>query len=351
LELVIPFREFLKQETMKNNIIILLILFISTIPAFAQETKTDNFDFPVLKGTYLGQTPPGLVPEIFASGIISTDKGELNAIFSPDGKEFYFTIEVVPGRSYTTYFMQQENNVWSEPKVEPLLLNYKGGEPSISPDGKYLFFRSMLDENGNDQSNADIWRLNRNSNNSNKLIKIGIAVNSKFNEAYPTLSNDNTLYFHSNRKGGKGGADIYFSNFANENYIGSTNIGDSINSETQEFHPCISPDGNYIIFTSLKRPDGVGGLDLYISFRKKDESWTKAKNLGKNINSEANDYMPYISYDGKYLFFTSTRINLTKNGNESINSTNHIKGAQYGKPDIYWVSTKIIDELKSNYLR
>lgn len=97
-----------------------------------------------------------MTPEIFAPGIISSDKGELNAMYSPDGNEFYYTIEVVPGRSYVTYYMERENNIWSEPKVAPLLESFKGGEPSISPDGKYLFFRSMIDENGNRQDNADI---------------------------------------------------------------------------------------------------------------------------------------------------------------------------------------------------
>ncbi|MFC2086143.1 hypothetical protein ACFLQ9_00325 [Bacteroidota bacterium] len=314
---------------MKNSII--LILF-----ALALSCNSQN-DFPVLKGSYLGQTPPGNSPEIFALGIISTVKGELNAMFSPDGEKFYYTIEVVPGRSYSTYYMQQENNIWSQPIISSLLNEYSGGEPSISPDGKYMFFRSMLDENGNNQSHADIWQINMKSDNSTKPTKIGNVVNSEFNEAYPTLSTDKTLFFHSNREGGKGGVDIYFSNFINGNYTSPFNIGDSINTETHEFHPCISPDGSFLIFTSLNRPDGFGSLDLYISFRKKDGTWTKAKNMGKEINSEAGDYMPYISYDGKYLFFTSTR-----KKQEILNNN-----PQNVKPDIYWVDASVINLFNS----
>jgi len=321
---------------MKQHIITLLILFISTILTFAQENKKKISDFPVLRGPYLGQKPPGLTPEIFALGIISTDKGELNAMFSPDGNEFYFTKEVVPGRSYVTYYMQQEKNIWSEPILAPILKNYKGGEPSISPDGKYLFFRSMLDKNGNRQDNADIWWIKRTNNNSNKAKKIGLSVNSEFNEAYPNMSSDSVLYFHSNRKGSEGGVDLYYSKYVNGNFTNPVNFGSNVNSQFPEFHPCISPDGNYLIFSSLNRPDGFGNIDLYVTFRDKNGKWTKAINLGDNINSEAGDYMPFISYDGKYLFYTSTR-------NKKDNLKNNPKN---GRPDIYWVDAKIIKELK-----
>jgi Tol biopolymer transport system component len=49
-------------------------------------------DFPILKGPYLGQKPPGMTPEIFAPGIVSTGLDELNSVFSPDGDEFYFCV-------------------------------------------------------------------------------------------------------------------------------------------------------------------------------------------------------------------------------------------------------------------
>lgn len=308
-------------------------ILLSIILIFISHAQKDNF--PILKGPYLGQKPPGTTPEIFANRIISTDKGELNAMFSPDGKEFYFTIEVVPGRSYITYCMLRENNTWSEPKAAPLLNNYKGGEPSFSPDGKYLFFRSMIDENGDRQSTADIWWVNRTVNNSYKPKKIGLPVNTEFNEAYPTISSDSVLYFHSNRKGGEGGVDLYYSNYINGNFTDPVNLGSNINSQFQEFHPCISPDGGYLVFSSLNRPDGFGNIDLYVTFRDNDGKWTKAINLGENINSEDGDYMPFVSHDGKYLFFTSTR---EKQGDIKNNP-------QTGRPDIYWVGAKIIGDL------
>jgi Tol biopolymer transport system component len=85
-----------------------------------------------------------------------------------------------------------------------------------------------------------------------------------------------------------------------------------------------------LIVNSNGRPDDLGRGDLYISFKKKDSSWTPLKNMGKEINSEYTDYCPMLSPDGKYLFFTSTR---TGNG------------------DIYWVDAKIIEDLKPKELQ
>ena len=63
----------------------------------SEDVSVDESDtgqvFPVLRGDYLGQDPPGLSPELFASGIVSTNENDLNAVFSSDGREFYFLSE------------------------------------------------------------------------------------------------------------------------------------------------------------------------------------------------------------------------------------------------------------------
>ena len=68
--------------------------------------------------------------------------------------------------------------------------------------------------------------------------------------------------------------------------------------------------------------------DLYISFRKKDDSWTVPENMGKAVNTSSSELRPYVTPDGKYLFFTSDRPNSKGIGN------------------IYWVDAKIIEELR-----
>lgn len=87
----------------------------------------------------------------------------------------------------------------------------------------------------------------------------------------------------------------------------------------------ISPNGDYIIFTSHGFEDNLGWGDLYISFRNDDKTWTQAINMGPEINTPFIEYCPNILPDGKYFFFSSKK-----------------KGTE----DIYCVSAEIINSLK-----
>ena len=77
-----------------------------------------------------------------------------------------------------------------------------------------------------------------------------------------------------------------------------------MNTGKAEFDPFISKDEKLIIFASSKRDDTIGGTDLYFS-KFENGKWTRAKNLGKQINTPTRDFCPYISPDGKYFFFSS----------------------------------------------
>ena len=70
-------------------------------------------DFPKLNGPYLGQKPPGMTPEIFAPGIVSTGMSELNSAFSPDGREFYFCVRT--SATSSIFRMQLKSGKWSKP--------------------------------------------------------------------------------------------------------------------------------------------------------------------------------------------------------------------------------------------
>jgi Tol biopolymer transport system component len=82
------------------------------------------------------------------------------------------------------------------------------------------------------------------------------------------------------------------------------NLGAPVNTAGREYDPFVAPDESYLIFAS-ERPGGLGGADLYISVRRPDGSWGTPANLGPTVNSAASDYTPMLSPDGQYLFFTS----------------------------------------------
>ena len=98
-------------------------------------------------------------------------------------------------------------------------------------------------------------------------------------------------------------------------------LATAINTQFEEFEPYISPDQKYLIFMT-QRPDGRGGSDLYISYQR-DGAWTKAANIGDKINSSGAEYSPIVTPDGKYFFWSSTR---------SLPSTSQTKRLTY--PDL-----------------
>jgi hypothetical protein len=306
----------MKQKIIFTGIIILTVLIFSN---FAQQDG-----FPVLKGSYLGQKPPGMTPEIFAPGIISTESVELNAVFTPDGKEFYFTRKN-PNGLYIIMETKMIDEIWSNPCSSVFSGVYEEADPFITNYGKMFFYISKKPDKGSGPPH-DILIMNKTSTGWSEPYNPGPPLNSEYNEIYPTMSNSGTLYFNSNRPGGLGKRDIYQTKFLIGSFSDPQNVGYPISSEYDEGDVFIAPDESFIIFTSRDRPDSFGSGDLYICFKSENNSWSEPINMGKNINSKDYDYCPIVTVDGKYFFFS-------KHG------------------DIYWVDAKIIDELKPEELK
>jgi Tol biopolymer transport system component len=293
-------------------------ILLSIIIVLAGHAQQD--DFPVLKGPYFGQKPPGMTPEVFAPGIVSTAQGEFNAAFSPDGKEFYFSVNE-PGGRETMRFMTYEKNRWTSPKPAPFVSPQNDCDPIFSHDGSRLYFISTRPKNDRSRSRDwDIWYVERIDGGWSDPINIGPPVNSDVDEYYVSLTKDGTIYFASNRPGGLGSFDIYRSRLVDGYYIKPENLGTAINTKYLEHDPFIAPDENYLLFTSVDRPGGFGTGDLYISSCQKDGTWSEAKNLGKAFNTNGYDFCPIVSPDGKYFFFTR-------------------------KGDVYWVRVEAIKKL------
>jgi Tol biopolymer transport system component len=309
--------------------------------------KQKEEDSLILKGPYLGQIPPGMTPEIFAPGIISTGMSETCPAFTPDGKEFYYKIGGAPHG--VILFMINTGERWSKPEVVSFSGKYNA-EFSMSPDGNTIVLCSNrpLNGSGKPRDHYFCWIVERSGSGWSEPTYMEPVINSGKFAGYPSLSKVDNLYFYAEREGGIGVDDIYWSKNENERFTEPENLGDMINSKFVDADPFIDPEENYLIFCSVGRPDGYGGADLYISFRKKDNSWTKAKNMGKKINSSAWEICPSISSDGKYLFFSSNRKTHNSYSEKPISYEEKIKilkSPGNGSYDIYWVDTKIIEDL------
>ena len=293
---------------------------------------------PAPQGPYLGQTPPGTTPTLFAPDFVSTEKRELNAVFSPDGRELFFAQDRVP-RGTAILVTRREGERWTAPAVA----HFSEGSASdvdifLTADGQQAYFCSnrpggATQEGGQPRTvgptNSDIWSVSRAGSGWGEPKPLGRPVNSDADDYYPTLARDGTLYFSSNRQGSLGANDIYRSCRDEQGrWATPENLGAPVNTPGREFDPLIAPDQSWLIFAS-ERPGGLGAADLYVSFRMADGSWGEPKNMGPSVNTVESEYTPMLSPDGRYLFFT--------------------RGRQ-GYDDIYWVSASVLDALNAKVL-
>ena len=307
---------------MMKQIIVLSMLSIFVFGiSYAQEKSED---FPVLKGPYLGQKPPEMTPEKFAPGIISTaEYTELSCTFSPNGKEFYFT-RYTPDRNI--WVCRLKDDVWQKPEPASFNSNYREISPHITADGHMLFFGSTRPhpQRQGDPKNWSMWVTRRGSNGWEEPQYIGRGI-------YLTTSKIGNIYLSDFDRGN---IVILQTRFVKGRFSEFLTLDGGVNSPFHDNHPCIAPDESYIIFESNRPGSQRGGntFDLYICYKKKNGTWSQAINIGKVLDTKSGSTLPYISPDGKYLFYNS------------ISDTGK-------KADIFWVDAKIIKVLKPKKLK
>jgi serine/threonine protein kinase/Tol biopolymer transport system component len=141
-------------------------------------------------------------------------------------------------------------------------------------------------------------------------VNLGTTVNTPYVDAAPCMSADGlTLFFSSNRPDGLGDYDIWVANRerTTDSFENAKNLGPNVNSRSWDDGPSISRDGLTLYFCSMQG-DGLGDFDLWMTTRAtKDGEWSVAENLGRTVNTDYRDSMPYLSSDGTSLYFHSNR--------------------------------------------
>ena len=301
-----------------------------------------------LKGPYLGQTPPGMEAELFAPGIISTHAKERDIAMTPDGKEIYFCRQL--GNYSNIMVVKQVNGVWTKPEFASFSGKYDDIEPAISPDGKRFYFVSQRPKTagGEMAKDWDIWFAERKGDSWGEPQNLGAPVNTAANQFFPSVTNDGSLYFNSRTPQGEF---IFRSQFKDGKFQEPVKLPKEINAVRFQFNAFVAPDESYIIIPSGARKGAIGPVDYYICFRKEDGSWTQSINMGPQLNTRTQfEYSPFVSRDGKYLFFLSDRLGQEAHEfakNRSAAKLMEISGkAGNGSFDIYWIDAAIIDQLR-----
>ena len=292
----------------KIRIIIFLFFFVFLSSIGSSANKTE--DSRPLEGLYLGQDPPGEEPKVFAPGFVSTPEKEFSITFSPDGKECFFTRTGSNGQ-FSIFYTHQTESGWTEPVEADFAGGMFSHEPYISLDGQTLFFGSFrpLPDGKNEYS---IWTLNKQGKSWSDPEPLG------FYAMYVTQTRAGTLYFTSR---GQGGACLAKARYENGRYQEPEILGEPFLSDYWDGHPCIAPDESWLIFDSENRP-GAKECGLFISFRNENGGWTTPHHMIDKIPAGR---FAMISPDGLYLFYST-------NG------------------DIYWISAKIIADLREEIL-
>jgi hypothetical protein len=307
---------------MKPKSIYLGILFSISIMFICHAQQND---FPVLKGPYLGQKPPGMTPEIFAPGIVSNRRSVHSAtIFSPYGSEVYWTVMNDPD-PMRIIFMKQVDGVWIQPREVSFTSTSEDANPFFSSSGESLYFKSYRGD-----GNA-IWVTYRKGNGWSDPVNLGAPFSSSGLGWQASITKSGMIYF-VRATGGFGSHDIYRAECIDGSYSSVEKLGTPVNSDIGDWQVFIDPDEEYLIVGRYQRPDPSHENGVYISFRKQDESWSEPVNMGVSINGDHGGYWPYVSPDKKYFFFVSDM----DNGNWHY--------------DVYWVDAKIIEELKPDEL-
>jgi len=341
---------------MKRTTVLMVLCSAVVLGGFlaAQDAGGSGGQFPVPNGPYLGQKPPGQLPQLFAPGIVSTGMDDLNAVFAADATEFFFTVKLPVRGRHVMLTMKQKGGRWSAPTVLAFSGQYSDADPALAPDGNTLYFASTRPlKAGAPEKDWDVWAVDRAAGGWGTPRRLDAPVNSPAMELYPSMAGDGTLYFSSSRAAGTKAGGIFRAAPAAPLYPHAEVFDERIVSEYGGGDVFIAPDQAMIIFSS-GRAGGYGNSDLYVSFRREDRSWTAPQNLGPAVNSPYQEYCPSVSPDGKYFFFSSYKRpeDASVPTMRSLDDILRMYRQPYnGAGDVYWVDAAVIHALKGTSLR
>lgn len=277
--------------------------------------------FPELRGAYFGAAPPGDSARVFAGGVLKPPRGFHSAVvFNHAGDEAWWTAMA----SGETYHSRLSGGTWTPPRLLPFDREYGVREPMPSADGRRLYFLSRRPLPDDPVERERIWYVERDTGGGWSPARVVDEVVA----AHPThwqfsFTEAGDLYFMSEIARDEVGQDIYCAPRAGDGFAAPFGVGPGVNTEANEFCPFVAPDGSYLIFA--RSPASWGRSDLFISFRTPGGAWASALDMGGNLRSRHNETSPVVTRDGRYLFFL--RVSSDEN-------------------NVWWVGAGVIDELR-----
>ena len=202
-------------------------------------------------------------------GELNSDMDEGIASFSPDGSTMYLTVaRRMPDRNtgVEIYTSSRSDASWSKPvKLEITADTISSfGHPSVSPDGKYLYFSSDMPGFGG----KDLWRIDL-QERAGSLENLGEQINTPGDDVFPYVVSDSILIYSSNGHPGMGGLDLFRATLQPDGNWIVSNMGAPLNSNADDFGMTYNPHKANTGYFSSNRGDGRG-YDHLFSFELPD---------------------------------------------------------------------------------
>jgi hypothetical protein len=247
---------------------------------------------------------------------INTSADEFGPVAIAGDQLFFTSTAGGQSRLYQSRLQAREWTKATVPPGFPVIAEGGFGTGSFSADGRLFFFTICSGLTGEDATNrCDIFRGERSISGAwTQPVALGPAVNMPgSNNAFPTIVTDaegrNLLYFSSNRPGGRGGLDLYFSVQEDPNdplsFAAPVNLGAAVNTVSDEITPAYDAGEGYLYFASNGHP-GFGGLDVF-RVAGGAGGFSAPENLGEPVNSSADDYGLSLAAGSGRAYLTSNR--------------------------------------------
>ncbi len=272
----------------------LKIILLFTISFLSCKNENEN-----TKTLFLTEKIPNDVPIEFKPNVIPQNKIIHKGIFSPDLKEYYFTISDKNFENFQVYVIKKNNANWSVPKETFFNSKYNEHGMSFSPNGNTLYFSSTRPINIDGISSTwHIWKSDKVNGEWKEPVFVDIPNLRDKLVSHPIITNSGTLYFHSSNLD-YSEMDIYHSKQINGTFENAKKASILLTTNAGKCTPYVSPEEDYLIFASIGNQ-----LDLMISFSDGVGGWINTKRLNDKIN-DFGQGNPYVTPDNKFLFFTT----------------------------------------------